>query len=66
MFPSYRNQPIDLLANQLTGFYMIIVKGLRNTKFNDIDNNHYFTRHSWRKLGTYSHEFSKNYTGNAK
>ena len=66
MFPSYRNQPIDLLLYDLTGFYIIVVKGLRKTKFNDIDNNHYFTWHSWRKLGSYSHEFSKNCIGNAK
>ena len=43
MFPSYRNQLVDLqskstdwfLANQLTGFYMmgaLVIKGLRKLK----------------------------------
>ena len=31
MFPSYRNQSVDLLSKQLTGFYMmetLVIKGL--------------------------------------
>ena len=36
MFPSHRPQAVDLLANQLTGFYMmgtLVVKRLKNNNF---------------------------------
>ena len=39
MFPSYRNQSVDLLANQLTRFYMmgtLVVKGLSKTYINSL------------------------------
>ena len=39
MFPSYKNQSVDLLANQLTGFYMmetmVVTRSILEVKFEE-------------------------------